>query len=441
MNPTAANGQPAGSDAPPPTWRGAPVRRMHVMAKPAGPRCNLRCRYCYYLSKSEWLRTDTRWRMSDQVLETFIRQYIQGQNHPRIVFSWQGGEPTLMGLDFFHKVLQLQQRYCPPEVRCENDLQTNGTLLDDAWCEFLHDNRFLVGLSIDGPGELHDAYRTDLAGHGTFDRVLAAVGLLRKHDVPFATLTCVNRLTARHPLKVYRFLRDNCASPRIQFIPIVEPKSFRTVPPQGWPGDAMPRIGTPAARPGTRDSVVEPWSVDPDDFGEFLCRIFDEWCQKDLGRVFVQYFEAAVQVWMGGVSPMCTHQPICGKGLALEHDGSVYACDHYVYPRYRLGNILDRPLEEMAFAARQQSFGMSKHRDLPARCRQCEYLRACFGECPKNRFIRTPQSQPGLNYLCRGWKRFYRHADPYLRRIVRRLSPMPMSGSREESACGPRSPQ
>jgi uncharacterized protein len=398
------------------------------MVKPTGPICNLCCDYCYYLSKEQLLGQADDWRISDEVLETFIRQYIEGQNYREVVFSWQGGEPTLLGIDFFERVVELEKKYCPSHMRCENDLQTNGTLIDDEWCTFLKENDFLVGLSIDGPRELHDHYRRDRKGEGSFDRVIRAARLLRKHDVSFATLSCVNRLTAQHPLEVYRFLRDEIRSPRMQFIPIVEPKQFRNVAPQHWASTEMPIMGSPAALPGSPDSVVEDWSVDPDEFGEFLCTIFDEWYEKDLGTVYVHYFEAAVEVWMGRVSPLCTFGPMCGKGVALEHDGSVYACDHYVYPEYRLGNILERPIEDLVLSEEQEWFGTNKERQLPGFCRNCEYEFACFGECPKNRFIRSPFGEKGLNYLCSGWKRFFEHIDPYVQRIVRRLGYEPKQG-------------
>jgi len=402
-------------------YRGKPVRRMHVMVKPAGPLCNLDCTYCYYLSKQELLGRPEHGRIADEVLETFIRQYFEGQNHKEVVFSWQGGEPTLLGIDFFKKVVALEKKYCPPHVRCENDLQTNGTNLDDAWCAFLHENHFLVGLSIDGPKHLHDAYRRDKDGQGSFDRAFMAAKLLRKHQVDFATLTCVNRLTGSHPLEVYRFLRDDVGSRRIQFIPIVEPVGFRRVAPQRWDWRTLPVLGAPEARPGNPGSVVEEWSVDPEQWGEFLCGVFDEWHRKDLGKVYVQYFDAAVETWMGHVSPLCTQGPLCGKGLALERDGSVYACDHYVYPEYRIGTIAEQPLAEMAYSAGQERFGTAKEGLLPGQCRRCEYQFACFGECPKNRFIRTPDGEPGLNYLCQGWKRFFSHIDEPIQQIVRRL--------------------
>jgi len=404
------------------------------MVKPTGALCNLNCTYCYYLSKQELLGRPEQWRISDEVLESFIRQYFEGQNHKEVVFSWQGGEPTLLGLDFSRRVVELEKKYCPPHVRCENDLQTNGTNLDDAWCEFLYKHNFLVGLSIDGPKHLHDHYRKDRAGQGSFDRVFRAAKLLRKHKVNFATLSCVNRVTAQHPLEVYRFLRDEVRSKRIQFIPIVEPVSFRQVAPQRWDERLMPALGSPNARPGSDASVVEDWSVDPDEWGNFLCTVFDEWYEKDLGTIYVNYFEAAVETWMGHVSPLCTQGPMCGKGLALEHDGSVYACDHYVYPEYRTGNIMQRRLEEMAFSEVQERFGKAKEGTLPDYCRRCEFVFACFGECPKNRFIKTPDGEPGLNYLCAGWKQFFSHVDEPVQRIVRSLGASVIKEVRTRSA-------
>jgi uncharacterized protein len=402
-------------------YRGKPVRRMHVMVKPTGALCNLDCTYCYYLSKQNLLGRPEQWRISDEVLETFIRQYFEGQNCKEVIFSWQGGEPTLLGLDFFRKVVELEKKYCPHHVRCENDLQTNGTNLDDAWCGFLHEHNFLVGLSIDGPKHLHDTHRKDRSGQGSFDRVFRAAKLLKKHKVNFATLSCVNRLTAKHPLEVYRFLRDEVGSKRMQFIPIVEPVGFRQVAPGRWDQRLMPMVGSPQAHPGNPGSIVEDWSVDPDDWGDFLCRVFDEWYEEDLGQIYVNYFEAAVETWMGHTSPLCTQGPMCGKGLALERDGSVYACDHYVYPEYRVGNISEKPLEGMVYSQLQERFGRTKEGMLPRHCRQCEYQFTCFGECPKNRFIKTPDGEPGLNYLCSGWKLFFSHIDGRVQQIVRRL--------------------
>jgi uncharacterized protein len=404
-----------------PLFRGSPVRRVHVMVKPTGARCNLNCTYCYYLSKEQLLGKPENWCISDELLEEFSRQYFDSHNNKEVIFSWQGGEPTLLGLEFFRMVVALQKKYCPPHVRCENDLQTNGTLLDADWCEFLHDENFLAGLSIDGPQKLHDAYRKDSAGHGSFARVFKAAGLLRRHKVNFAVLCCVNRLTSQHPLEVYRFLRDRVGAQRIQFIPVVESASFCQVAPQRWDIQSMPVQGSSAAKPGGEDSVVTEWSVDADDWGNFLCRVFDEWYRKDLGKMYVNYFDAAVETWMGHVAPLCTLAPMCGKGLALERDGSVYACDHYVYPEYRAGNIREKQLSEIAFSAQQETFGRMKEGALPGQCRNCDYQFTCFGECPKNRFIKTAAGEAGLNYLCSGWKKFFAHIDEPVQKIVRSL--------------------
>ena len=251
--------------------------------------------------------------------------------------------------------------------------------------------------------------------------MVRAARLLHKYEVPFATLSCVHRLTGRHPLKVYRFLRDTLGAQRMQFIPIVEPKGFRTVAPQLWPPESLPLMDDPRAKPGRPDSVVEDWCVDPDEYGEFLITIFEEWRTHDLGTIYVSFFDCAVEQWMGRIAPLCVFAPFCGKGLAVEHDGSVYACDHYVYPAYRHGNLLQRPLAEMALSPEQETFGYAKARLLPERCRSCFYLFACGGECPKNRFLRTPAGEPGLNYLCRGLQRYFTHIDPHIRQIVRQL--------------------
>ncbi len=411
----------ASSDKSRRLFRGKPMVRMHAMIKATGPVCNLNCDYCYYLSKSDLLQTNSRWRISDEILEDFIKQYIQQQNAHEVVFSWQGGEPSLLGLDFFKKVVGLQKKYAPSYVRCENDLQTNGTLLNDEWCEFLRENDFLVGLSIDGPKRLHDTYRTYTNGKGSFDKVFESAKLLNKHHVRFATLTVVNDLNAKHPLDVYRFLRDKVKSKQMQFIPIVEPKNFTTTAPQYWNINDMPYENSPKANPKHPDSFVSSWSVEPEEYGDFLNAIFDEWYEKDLGQIYVPFFDSAVEQWMGKPSPLCIFSPICGKGLAMEHNGDIYACDHYVYPEYKLGNISEKPLLEMALSEGQEKFGYSKDYSLPVKCRQCRYLFACSGECPKNRLLKTAQGEPGLNYLCKGLHSYFSHIDPYMRQIVHLL--------------------
>ncbi len=286
---------------PEPMYRGKPLLRMHVMVKATGPVCNLGCDYCYYLSKADLLSTESRWRISEEMLENFIGQYIGQQNAHQIVFSWQGGEPSLLGIDFFRRTVELQKKYAPAHVRIENDLQTNGTLLNEEWCEFLRENDFLVGLSIDGPQKLHDAYRKYRGGAGSFDRVMESVRLLKKHGVRFATLTVVNDINAKHPLEVYRFLRDEVGSRQMQFIPIVEPLNFTTTAP---------------TYPATPDMLLAPWCVGSEEYGDFLIAVFDEWRTHDFGRIYVPFFDSAVEQWMGRPSPLCIFSPICGKGLA-----------------------------------------------------------------------------------------------------------------------------
>jgi uncharacterized protein len=404
------------------------VRRFHAMAKPAGSRCNLDCAYCFYLSKETLPGGPGAGDMDRETLELFVRNYIAGVTGPEVVFSWQGGEPTLRGLGFFHEVVALQRKYAKAGQRIENDLQTNGVLIDESWARFLKEHRFLVGLSIDGPRELHDPFRVNKGGAPTFDKVMAAAGLLRRFGVPFATLTCVHRGNARRPIDIYRFLRKELDARTIQFIPIVEPKDFETTSPQAHDPARLPLKDTPAAHPGHPDSIVTDWSVDPDDYGYFLSRVFDEWRRKDLGTVLVNHFETLVARHLGLPSQICIYGEFCGKAVAVEHDGSVYSCDHYVYPEYRLGTMRETPLADMVLSRRQVTFGWAKSETLPAYCRDCEVLADCWGECPKNRLIRTPDGEPGLNYLCAGLKRFFRHAGPEADRIaadIRASQPAP----------------
>jgi len=399
---------------------------FHAMAKPVGSTCNLDCTYCYYLSKENLTKGPGSGRMSDETLESFIHQYIDGTTGDQVVFSWQGGEPTLLGLEFFHKVIAFEKKHAKPGQRIENDLQTNGTLLDDEWCAFLKEHRFLVGLSIDGPKEIHDHYRVTKGGKPTFDLVFAAAKRLQRHGVPFNTLTCVHRFNGRKPLDVYRFLRQELGSTYIQFIPIVEHKQFERVAPQRWNNAELPRDGEPEARPGHPNSIVTDWSVDPDDWGYFLSKIFDRWLRDDIGKVMVNHFETLVAQHLGLASQMCVYAENCGTGVAVENDGSVYSCDHYVYPEYLLGSVKTGRLGEMVFSGEQIKFGTSKSASLPQYCRQCSFLNDCWGECPKNRFIRTPDGEPGLNYLCRGFKTFFAHALPEVERIAATLSKQPL---------------
>jgi uncharacterized protein len=404
--------------APKPAWA------YHTMIKPSGAQCNLDCAYCFYLHKEDLLAQPRAPRMSDAVLEAHIRQYIDSQSGPQVVFTWQGGEPTLMGLDFFRRAVALQATYSKPGQAVENDLQTNGVLLDQDWCDFLKANAFLVGLSIDGPAELHDAYRRAKGGQPTFERVMQAADLLRANGIAFNALCVVNRQNARRPIDVYRFLRDRVRPRMIQFIPGLEPTDFRSRAP-GAPADRpAPKLGEPQAKPGAPDSIVADWSVDPDDWGDFLCRVWDEWFARDYGRVFVDQFENIVSMMFGQGPQKCVNARTCGRGLAVEHDGELFSCDHFVYPEHRLGNILETPEGDLARSQAQVRFGLAKHETLPAYCRSCRHLELCWGECPKNRLIRTPQGEPGLNYLCSGLKAFYDKATAARPELARRLGPI-----------------
>ena len=383
---------------------------FHLLAKTVGSRCNLDCRYCYYLDRARPQTGTPGARMAPTVLEAYVREYIAAQPGPVVSFAWQGGEPTVAGLEFFRTALRLQRRYAGGRA-IENTLQTNGTLLDDAWCEFLGAERFLVGLSIDGPAPLHDACRVDRRGRPTFERVMRGVELLHKHRVSFNTLTAVHRGNATRPLEVYRFLRS-AGSGFLQFIPIVE----REASPAGAPGRRL--AAPPQAGTGDGDTSLTPWSLQPEDWGDFLCGVFDEWVQHDVGRVFVQQFDAALASWVGAHVGVCAFAEHCGGALAVEHNGDVYSCDHYVYPPYRLGNLVDSPLAAMVDSPQQQAFGRAKSAGLPEHCRACPVHFACRGECPKHRFARTSNGEPGLNHLCAGYRRFFTHVEPAMRTMA-----------------------
>ena len=367
-------------------------RPLHVMGKPIGPICNLDCKYCFYLEKERLYPPGEKWGMSDALLETYIRQYIAQQPGAEVNFAWQGGEPTLLGVGFFEKAVALQRRYADGKT-IHNALQTNGTLLDDSWGEFFSRNQFLVGLSIDGPRELHDSLRVDKHNNPTFDAVMAGLGVLKRHGVAFNTLSVIHRQNAKQPLAVYRFLQS-IGSEYLQFIPLVERQA--SGPLKVLDFAEPPVIGEPA----DPNSPVTPWSVDAGDYGTFLCTIFDQWVRRDVGRTFVQLFDVALGQWMNLPSSLCVFAPRCGSALALEHNGDLYSCDHYVYPRYKLGNLLNQSLTELADLPQQIRFGNDKQDTLPAYCRRCPVRFACNGECPKHRFIHTPDGEPGLNYLC-----------------------------------------
>ena len=359
------------------------------MAKPTGAQCNMECDYCFFLKKDR-LYPDSNFRMSDEMMEAYIRQTIEGHRVPEVTISWQGGEPTLMGLDFYRRSVEVEKKYIKPGIRIENTLQTNGVLIDEEWCKFFHENNFLIGLSLDGPRHLHDAYRHDKRGKSVFNKVVRAVRLMQKHDVEFNILCTVNAINSQHPLDVYRFFRDELEAHYLQFIPIVE------------------RDNATGNQEGTQ---VTDRTVDPEQYGRFLIAIFDEWVRRNVGIMFVQFFDGVLASYVRGHSILCILTPICGEGVALEHNGDLYSCDHFVEPRNLLGNIIQTSLPELVASDAQRSFGRAKSNSLPKYCRECKFLFTCHGECPKNRVLVTPDGEPGLNWLCAGLKTFFEHVD------------------------------
>ena len=383
---------------------------FHIMAKPTGPICNLNCHYCFYLEKENlYYPRKPDWAMPKEILERFVQGYIEAQKVTEVSFAWQGGEPTLLGVEFFQEAVELQKKYANGK-RIENAFQTNGVLLDDRWGEFLARNDFLVGLSIDGPEKLHDRHRVDKGGQPTLRRVMRGLKYLKKHGVRFNTLTVVQHHNSQYPLEVYRFLKE-VGSGFMQFIPAVE--RIATVPNlQG-----LVLIGPRCVQP----AKVSEWSVDPVQWGKFLCTIFDEWVRNDVGHIFVQLFDVALESWAGYAPSLCVFRESCGAALAIEHNGDLYSCDHYVYPEYKLGNIMENPLPALVNSPQQRQFGLDKRDTLPRYCRECEVSFACNGECPKNRFIRTPDGEEGLNYFCVGYKMFFKHIDPYMKFMAAEL--------------------
>jgi uncharacterized protein len=359
------------------------------MAKPTGARCNLRCAYCFFLKK-ERLYPGSEFRMSDEVMDAYVRQTLDAHQVSDVSLAWQGGEPTLMGLDFFRRAVAAEQKHARPGQRIENTLQTNGVLLDEEWCRFLHENQFLVGLSLDGPRELHDAYRRDKAGKSVFDKVVRAVRLMQQHGVEFNILCTIHAVNGQCPLDVYRFFRDELGARYLQFIPIVE------------------RDNETGHQEGTR---ITERSVRSEQYGRFLIEIFDEWVRRDVGTMLVQFFDGVLASYVRGYSSLCVLRPTCGEGVALEHNGDVYSCDHFVEPGHLLGNLLQTPLAELVASEAQRRFGQAKSATLPRLCRECRFLFACHGECPKNRVLTTPDGEPGLNWLCQGLKAFFAHTE------------------------------
>jgi uncharacterized protein len=372
---------------------------FHVMLKPRGAICNLDCQYCYFLSK-ERLYPGSTFRMSETLLETYTRQYLEAQQVPEVTFSWQGGEPTLMGLPFYRQAVFYQHKYRQPGVRILNTFQTNGIALDDKWCAFFAANDFLIGISLDGPQAMHDAYRVDKGGGPTFERVMRAITLLKRHGVAFNVLTTLHAANAPYPVRVYRFLRDEVQASFMQFIPIVE-RNNRTGFQEG-------------------DQVTDR-SVTAEQYGAFLISVFDEWVRADVGRVFVQIFDVALAAWLGEPPGLCVFEETCGRALAMEHNGDVYTCDHFIEPAHLVGNINTIPLSEIVTSDQQVQFGQAKRTTLPRYCRTCDVRFVCNGGCPKDRFIQTPDGEGGLNYLCTGYKAFFHHIDEAMRFMANEL--------------------
>ncbi|NLC70581.1 MAG: anaerobic sulfatase maturase [Desulfuromonadaceae bacterium] len=384
---------------------------IHVVAKPIGPACNLDCAYCFYLEKQALFGNCRNFRMPEEVLAAFIRSYVEAQPTPVVEFVWQGGEPTLLGLDFFRRIVELQGPFTKAKT-ITNSLQTNGILLDDAWCRFLKQHNFMVGISLDGPREIHDRYRCDRQGNGSFDAVLRGLKFLQKHGVEFNVMACVARETARHPLEVYRFFKKEGIE-FIQFTPIIE----------RLPATVELNLGLSLAVPADLDreeqnTAVTSWTVLPEEYGDFLIAIYEEWVRNDVGMTFVMNFEWALNAWIGNPSPVCIHARQCGCSLVIEHNGDVFACDHLVYPKYKLGNILFNDLTGMVAVSLRTGFGVSKESALPRWCRECEVLAACQGGCPKHRFAQSHYNEPGLHYLCASYKRFFLHIRKYLQAMT-----------------------
>ncbi len=405
------------------------ARPFHLLTKPVGPICNLDCKYCFYLEKEKLYPGETpvaheRRRAG----EIYSRNTFTVQPVPEIHFAWQGGEPTLLGVDFFRKAVALQKKFAEGKT-IFNAIQTNGTLLNDEWGEFLAANKFLVGLSVDGPAELHDKYRVDKRQQPTFAAVMRGLELLKKHGVEFNTLTVVHRENSQQPLEVYRFLKS-VGSQFLQFIPLVERAAPVEMKDAGYDFAEPPELGQRSGGSAERRkfssksaalsrdaATVSPWSVEAEQYGNFLCAIFDEWVRSDVGKIFVQLFDVALGNWMGLGSSLCVFAEKCGAAMAIEHNGDVFSCDHFVYPRWKLGNVMNQSLGAMLNSPAQIKFGHDKSDALPKFCRECDVRFACNGECPKHRFIFTPDGEPGLNYLCAGYKKFFRHIDPQMKKM------------------------
>lgn len=376
------------------------AKPLYVMLKPAGAHCNLACKYCYYLEKNKLYPTAQRHLMSDEMLEQFTREYIEAQTMNQVLFTWHGGEPLLRSIDFYRKALSLQQKYAGG--RCiDNVIQTNGTLLTDEWCEFFAQNHWLVGISIDGPQPDHDHYRLTAAGKPSWKKVMQGIKLLKKHGVEWNAMAVVNAYNANHPLEFYRFFKENGCQ-FLQFTPIVERLTRHE--------DGR----TLASLADKNEIPLSEASVAPEQWGYFLCAIFDEWVRKDVGKIFVEIFDCTLANWMGVSPGICAYSKECGHAGVMEHNGDVYSCDHFVFPEYKLGNIRDHSLIDMLYGEQQQEFSRLKHSSLPRQCKECDMEFACHGECPKNRFMKDKYGDSGLNYLCPGYYHYYQHVAPYM---------------------------
>ena len=383
------------------------AKPLYVMLKPAGAHCNLACKYCYYLEKSKLYATSQRHLMTDEMLERFTQEYIEAQTMGHVLFTWHGGEPLMRSIDFYKKALTLQQKYARGR-HIDNVIQTNGTLLTDEWCEFFAQNHWLVGISIDGPQQYHDHYRQTSAGKPSWERVMHGIRLLNKHHVEWNAMAVVNAYNADHPLEFYHFFKEHGCQ-YLQFTPIVERLVTHS--------DGR----TLASLADQTDIPVADFSVTAEQWGTFLCTIFDEWVRRDVGSIFVEIFDCTLANWMGVAPGICSYSTHCGHAGVMEHNGDVYSCDHFVFPTYKLGNIRDHTLIEMLYGEQQQAFSRLKHASLPRQCKECDMEFACHGECPKNRFLHDRYGNPGLNYLCRGYYQYYTHVAPYMDLMKREL--------------------
>ena len=383
------------------------AKPLYVMLKPAGAHCNLACKYCYYLEKNNLYQNSHRHLMSDEMLEQFTREYIEAQTMPQVLFTWHGGEPLMRSIDFYKKALTLQKKYAHGK-QIDNVIQTNGTLLTDEWCEFFAKNHWLVGISIDGPQEYHDHYRVTPAGKPSWEKVMQGISLLKKHRVEWNAMAVANAYNAEHPLEFYHFFRDNGCQ-YLQFTPIVERLTEHE--------DGR----TLASLADDREIPLADASVTPQQWGNFLCTIFDDWVRHDVGKTFVEIFDCTLANWMGVLPGICAYSKECGHAGVMEHNGDVYSCDHFVFPEYKLGNIREQSLIDMLYGEKQQAFSRLKHTSLPRQCKECDMEFACHGECPKNRFEKDKYGEPGLNYLCQGYYQYYTHVAPYMDFMKREL--------------------